>query len=172
MAEHMDWHFQMHKRESRRASLAVSQQWWMERDEWASYRDTVVEDAPAVEQAGGGDGDGGGGGGGGGGDEAADLSRRVIIAADDDQTACPICGDEFDKFFDDDSEEWMYAGAFRLEAYDEQQAALQETAASETPEQRNERLSVEAQHVGYVIHAVCYKQQTGGLVGVPIAAGK
>merc|ERR1712216_262400 len=45
--------------------------------------------------------------------QAEAVVSRVEV--DDDQLNCPLCGEEFDVIFDDDSEEWMCDGAMKAQ---------------------------------------------------------
>ena len=47
---------------------------------------------------------------------AAPVVRNVPVPPDaDDQLACPVCGDQFEQFLDDDTDEWMYRGAVEVD---------------------------------------------------------
>eukprot|EP00658_Telonema_sp_P-2_P039043 TRINITY_DN27911_c0_g1_i2.p1 TRINITY_DN27911_c0_g1~~TRINITY_DN27911_c0_g1_i2.p1 ORF type:complete len:174 (+),score=41.24 TRINITY_DN27911_c0_g1_i2:236-757(+) len=103
----MDWHFQEKKRASN--STVQSRSWFATAAAWVSSKGAEEAEPPPpaffkTEEEG----------------ALAEVVSRVPV--DDEQPTCPLCGDEFDVDFDDDTEEWMCVSAMVAQVRDIQAA--------------------------------------------------
>lgn len=101
LQDHLSWHF---KQNHQKTKNAVSVRWWYgNADEWVAgdqgSRPTgesfVFEEADAASK-----------------EEAPTPDVQVVIV-DDDVGNCPVCGEEFEKKYDDDMGEFVFLNAVR-----------------------------------------------------------
>lgn len=105
---HMDWHFEEKKRKA--GNAVQSRQWFVPAQMWVSNKGEepsqqapppgFFEEAPAAAQ---------------------EVSR---VPVDDEQPICPLCGEEFEVDYDDESEEWMCIDAMVAQVRDIQAAVV------------------------------------------------
>eukprot|EP01104_Vermistella_antarctica_P009126 TRINITY_DN2325_c2_g1_i2.p1 TRINITY_DN2325_c2_g1~~TRINITY_DN2325_c2_g1_i2.p1 ORF type:complete len:543 (-),score=80.54 TRINITY_DN2325_c2_g1_i2:193-1821(-) len=102
LSPHLDWHFRINRRQKEKVKRPLSRAWFPTLQEWVDFQGSevsVVAATPFFEQ----DTEG---------EEKAAIKESAQIA-DDSQTECPVCGEVFDKFWDEDEEEWMYRDTIR-----------------------------------------------------------
>lgn len=157
MRKHMDWHFQVNK--FKLEGVRTSRRWFKTEEEWvdaksASFEKTgILASIPdGVEEA------------------EADIPVECV-PANDSQTSCPVCSDDFDKFWSDEDENWMYRATVcvQLTKYPEG-GDISEAEAVE----RAARGVVEQMYKGQLLHQQCLAdcvqadeddEDLGGVVG-------
>ena len=98
-SKHMDWHVSRNRRQ--KSQKKVSRKWFVTCKEWLSGTSAAAsESAPSffAEEPG----------------VKQENIELVAVPADDDQSACALCGELFEDFYSDETEEWMYKGAVYL----------------------------------------------------------
>ncbi|KAF7723319.1 hypothetical protein EC973_002116 [Apophysomyces ossiformis] len=114
MDAHLDSHFRQNRRMKERVKRGLSRSWFVTEEEWISGAGGEVtsqqapaflndqqfqvhaNDNPTME-------------------DTEKTEDRTVIMPNEDRKPCPICGERFIDFWNDEEEEWMYKNAVLVE---------------------------------------------------------
>ena len=152
MSAHLDYHFRLSSRQRKRDALQSAQQlhqslYWTEQD-WLDSDDVVFQRAQlAIDDRAANDED-----------EAAEGAgadgAKHSVQVDEAQSACAVCGESLETYWDDEEEAWMYRNAVRV-TKEEGDGAAGGGGRDEKARERRQR--VHAEFDGKIVHWSCYQ---------------
>lgn len=119
-SQHLDWHFRQNRRERDSKRKAMSRKWYYNQSDWIKYeeiedldeREKNFFETQQMEAIEGGE-DSNGAGRSAGNNDGAGISCPA--GADDVNKSCDMCHDQFEQFFNEETEEWHLRSAIKVE---------------------------------------------------------
>ncbi|KAJ3330945.1 hypothetical protein HDU76_004453 [Blyttiomyces sp. JEL0837] len=110
LSAHLDWHFRQNRRAKDKARKAISRDWYLPEDDWVNERETDIQEAKAHTFF----------------FESTDSAKAAasaeaeepvsnIVAEGDQDMPCTICNEKFERYWDEDQEEWMIRNAIKVD---------------------------------------------------------
>eukprot|EP01122_Echinamoeba_exundans_P009841 TRINITY_DN3543_c0_g2_i1.p1 TRINITY_DN3543_c0_g2~~TRINITY_DN3543_c0_g2_i1.p1 ORF type:complete len:362 (+),score=81.25 TRINITY_DN3543_c0_g2_i1:1709-2794(+) len=105
--DHLDWHFQQKRKEKAGAKKAFSRSWFVAANDWQQTKGGLISLVNqkwdgATDMKGKSDEE-----------SSSDEKKPTTVLADETQPNCAGCGEQFEQFHDDETEEWMFNNAIK-----------------------------------------------------------